>query len=73
MFNKYLSIIITTLVVLFVGYGQTLHAQGVTSGSIEGLVVDIQGETLPGQILLPFTFQPEHNMERQRGQTDDIQ
>lgn len=48
MFNRYLSIFITTLVVLFVGFGHTAHAQGVTTGSIEGLIVDVQGESLPG-------------------------
>ncbi len=48
MFKRYLSIFITTLVVLFVGYGQTLHAQGVTTSSLTGTVSDSDGETLPG-------------------------
>ena len=48
MFNRYLSFFITTLVVLFVGYGQTVHAQGVTTSSLTGIVSDSDGETLPG-------------------------
>lgn len=48
MFKRYFSLFIATLVVLFVGFGQALNAQGVTIGSLEGLVIDIQGDTLPG-------------------------
>lgn len=48
MFNRYISLFIATFVVLFVGFGQTVQAQGVTTSSLTGVVVDADGETLPG-------------------------
>lgn len=48
MFKRYLSIFIATLVVLVVGIGQSVQAQGVTTSSLTGTVTDSDGETLPG-------------------------
>jgi hypothetical protein len=48
MYKRYLSIIIASVVVLFVSLGQMVHAQGVTTSSLTGVVVDETGETLPG-------------------------
>ncbi|TVR14495.1 MAG: TonB-dependent receptor, partial [Balneolaceae bacterium] len=47
MINRYLSILIATMLVLALGYGQTVQAQ-VTTSSLTGVVVDETGETLPG-------------------------
>ena len=48
MFNRYLSLILAVIVVLFAGYAETAQAQGVTTASLTGLVTDDTDETLPG-------------------------
>ncbi len=48
MFNRYVSILITTVLILCVGFGQKVQAQGVTTASMAGLVIDENNETLPG-------------------------
>ncbi|MCC5940534.1 MAG: TonB-dependent receptor [Balneolaceae bacterium] len=47
MINRYLSILLATMLVLALGYGQSVQAQ-VTTSSLTGVVVDSDGETLPG-------------------------
>jgi hypothetical protein len=48
MCKRYLSYFIAAVAVLFLAYGQTVQAQGVTTASLTGIAVDETGETLPG-------------------------
>lgn len=47
MINRYFSILLATMLVLALGYGQSVQAQ-VTTASLTGVVVDSDGESLPG-------------------------
>lgn len=48
MFNRYISLLIIALIVITVGLGQDVQAQGVTTSSLSGTVLDSDGEELPG-------------------------
>lgn len=47
MLNRYMHLLYAGIILLVVGHGQ-LQAQGVTTASLTGVVVDDTGETLPG-------------------------
>ncbi len=48
MLHKYLFLLFAGLFSICIGLGEIAYSQGITTGSIEGVITDVDGEPLPG-------------------------